>query len=348
MTMNSSTKKDFMGTFGPLDEVTPGENVRCYQSSPQGSLFSESSPLSFGGYVEGNGFLKINDGIVSLKPFSLDDDGLFPCCSGSAPLLDEASPKDDQEDYDAPIQSHVLPDYDIPDGMPVYNYQRDEQDKLDSSSLLKIKIALAQDAMDGMKGISAKDGLHSVVRGKLLRFDGAQIPLYDKEEKKIKMLQVPDEIFSYDLDSGNDTLTVQIHRKYLPISKNFGDVPFRFAFYISLTGEVVCTNSFEILSKEPSQQEKLKAQQKKPPIRKRGPSPKEPRAGDAAREDNLVSDYIQSLQRKNQERVAHVGRKRPREGPSSDQGERKSVAGDSVTTEETTYEEETSSIFDYA
>lgn len=142
--------------------------------------------------------------------------------------------------------------------------------KQDSSSLLMMRVRLSDGAARACEAaLRSGHSTHDLVYGGIRNFDGTDVRMYDAETKTMQYLQLPQDLFRYDLMSGS--LRISVHRKYLPVSKCHGNAPFMFAFLIKPAGEVLVTTPFTVLSKEPKVPDAPKAPVKR--IRRPPPKP---------------------------------------------------------------------------
>lgn len=158
--------------------------------------------------------------------------------------------------------------------------------KQDSSSLLMMRVRLSAAAAAACDAaLRAGRPIDDVVYGSIRNFDGTGVRMYDPESKSMQFLQLPQDLFRFDLLSG--ALRISVHRKYLPVSKCHGNAPFVFAFLIKPAREVVVTTPFTVLSKEPKTPDAPKA----PVKRVRRPPPK-PFAAAHSDEGVTISEFL--------------------------------------------------------
>lgn len=121
--------------------------------------------------------------------------------------------------------------------------------------------------------VAESAAIETVVTGTLRRMDGAPIEQYDEDAAAMMTLTLPPLCFMYSLDAtprsvasggaGGGVLHVAVHRKYLPVSKSYGNAPFCFVFVLAVppaagggggvpAAEVVVTSPFLSSSKEPA------------------------------------------------------------------------------------------------
>lgn len=100
--------------------------------------------------------------------------------------------------------------------------------------------------------------------GTLRLFNGCAVQVYDSESGAMKTLRVAPGTLSFRVPSDASGLWINVYRKTLPVSKGFGDAPFRFAILAvpplvassrepaaASTPFLLLTSPFFILSKQP-------------------------------------------------------------------------------------------------
>jgi hypothetical protein len=126
------------------------------------------------------------------------------------------------------------------------------------------------------------------------RCDLREVEVWDPVTEAVLGLRLSAMSFAFSVSRTEpNVLNVGIHRKELPVTKGFGDIPFVFVFLIKDGDfeEVVVTRRFEVLSKET-----VSGPVRGPPQRQRGPPPRRPfpapAHGNEARINALLSGGV--------------------------------------------------------
>ena len=175
----------------------------------------------------------------------------------------------------------------------VYQTVLDHASRQDTKTPLRMELRVCRATARHLASLRKSDpSLESGVTTVIRRFDLRELEVAVGDAatgQRMAGLRVCQKLFTYALSADGGTLTVDVHRKELPVSKTFGGAAFVFVFYFRSTGEVVTTQPFLVSSKEPREKE---GKAKKAPKRVRGPAPRHPVAGDADEAEQAVNDAL--------------------------------------------------------
>lgn len=160
----------------------------------------------------------------------------------------------------------------------------------DSSTVLPIKVRLSARAAAAVSAALERDGrdLADLVSGAIRKFDGSEVLEFSEDEGRLLGLRLPPAAFEFAFRRADRELTISVHRKHLPVSKNHGGTPFLFAFLIAAGGvaEVLLSTAFFVASKE------SRAAPRPPPKRVRLPPLAKPFLAPPSRLDALVASAV--------------------------------------------------------
>lgn len=124
--------------------------------------------------------------------------------------------------------------------------------------------------------------------GVVRRFDGDEITEYDEETGVMQGLRMP---CAFKFSISDDELTIEVHRKYLPVSKSHGNAPFIFAIACTSSNsgsEVLVSSPFMSCSKQTAADRSARG----PAKRQRGRPASKPMPAPPSDVDLLVSAHF--------------------------------------------------------
>lgn len=167
-----------------------------------------------------------------------------------------------------------------------------DQGRQDGSTPLLLSLRLADDAAASLTAHLLHAPLASLVYGAIRRVDLRELERFDAASGKMLGVRMSQSIFAFDFRTSSSTLTIQLHRKELPVSTNYGDAPFVLSVLLKPCGEVVVSSPFVVASKEAPPRDP-----RPPPKRVRAPSARLPTLAPALGDEALITQHCKALKR---------------------------------------------------